>query len=136
MKQEIRTARHEYLKATAKRYSTFARDLMDQYEDPENSEFLKNYLKEIDRVTDELCTTLDDMGKETPEPGTDITYRNVDELPFPARCQNVFEAKGIRLITQLLTRSEKDLLYYEHFGPTSLRAVKEILGRYGLSLRE
>ncbi len=60
--------------------------------------------------------------------------RTVDELELSVRSANCLANANIRLIGDLVQRSEGEMLKTKNFGRKSLKEIKEILGEMGLSL--
>ena len=60
----------------------------------------------------------------------------VDELELSVRTLHCFKNEGIRTIRDIVTKSEAELLRTTNFGRRSLNDVKEMLGLFGLKLRE
>ncbi len=61
-------------------------------------------------------------------------YRSVDELELSVRSANCLKNANIRMIGELVQRSESEMLKTKNFGRKSLNEIKEILGMMGLSL--
>ena len=61
-------------------------------------------------------------------------YRSVDELELSVRSANCLQNANIKLIGELVQRSEADMLKTKNFGRKSLREIKEILSTMGLQL--
>lgn len=64
----------------------------------------------------------------------DHLNRTVDELELSVRSANCLANANIRLIGDLVQRSESEMLKTKNFGRKSLKEIKEILGEMGLSL--
>ncbi|UCD84948.1 MAG: DNA-directed RNA polymerase subunit alpha [Deltaproteobacteria bacterium] len=60
--------------------------------------------------------------------------RSVDELELSVRSSNCLKNANIRTISDLVTKTEADMLKTKNFGRKSLNEIKEILGEMGLSL--
>lgn len=60
--------------------------------------------------------------------------RSVSELELSVRSANCLQNANIRYIGELVQRTEADMLKTKNFGRKSLREIKEILARMGLSL--
>jgi DNA-directed RNA polymerase subunit alpha len=58
----------------------------------------------------------------------------VAELKLSVRANNCLEAEGIRLVRDLVQRTEDQLLEVRNFGETTLTEVREKLGNMGLHL--
>lgn len=61
-------------------------------------------------------------------------YRSVDELELSVRSANCLQNANIKLIGELVQRTEAEMLKTKNFGRKSLREIKEILATMGLSL--
>jgi DNA-directed RNA polymerase subunit alpha len=60
--------------------------------------------------------------------------RTVEELELSVRSANCLANANIRLIGDLVQRTESEMLKTKNFGRKSLKEIKEILGEMGLSL--
>jgi DNA-directed RNA polymerase subunit alpha len=58
----------------------------------------------------------------------------VDELELSVRSANCLKNANIRLIGDLVQRSEAEMLKTKNFGRKSLNEIKELLGMMNLSL--
>jgi DNA-directed RNA polymerase subunit alpha len=61
-------------------------------------------------------------------------YRTVDELELSVRSANCLKNANIRLIGELVQKTEPEMLKTKNFGRKSLNEIKEILGEMGLAL--
>ncbi|MGH7276000.1 MAG: DNA-directed RNA polymerase subunit alpha [Candidatus Rokuibacteriota bacterium] len=61
-------------------------------------------------------------------------FRNVDELELSVRASNCLKTANIRTISDLVQKTEAELLKTKNFGKKSLNEIKTILGEMGLSL--
>lgn len=61
-------------------------------------------------------------------------YRTVDELELSVRSANCLKNANIRLIGDLVQRSEAEMLKTQNFGRKSLNEIKDILAEMGLGL--
>jgi len=61
-------------------------------------------------------------------------FRNVQELELSVRASNCLKTANIRIIADLVQKTESDLLKTKNFGKKSLNEIKTILGAMGLSL--
>ncbi len=75
----------------------------------------------------------EDDGDES-EPFNENLLRSVDELELSVRSANCLANANIRLIGELVQRSEAEMLKTKNFGRKSLKEIKEILAEMGLSL--
>lgn len=74
---------------------------------------------------------------EEPKKEKDINenlYRSVDELELSVRSANCLKNADIRLIGELVTKTEAEMLKTKNFGRKSLNEIKEVLAEMGLSL--
>ena len=60
--------------------------------------------------------------------------RSVDELELSVRSYNCLKNADIKLIGDLVTKSEPEMLKTKNFGRKSLNEIKDILAERGLSL--
>ena len=60
--------------------------------------------------------------------------RSVNELELSVRSANCLQNANIRYIGELVQRSEADMLKTKNFGRKSLREIKDILQKMGLTL--
>ncbi|GFO70609.1 DNA-directed RNA polymerase subunit alpha [Geomonas limicola] len=61
-------------------------------------------------------------------------YRSVDELELSVRSANCLKNAGIKLIGELVSRSEAEMLKTQNLGRKSLNEIKDILVDMGLTL--
>ena len=61
-------------------------------------------------------------------------YRSVEELELSVRSANCLKNADIRLIGDLVQRSEAEMLKTQNFGRKSLNEIKDILAEMGLTL--
>ena len=72
--------------------------------------------------------------EEEPEKVNENLYRTVEELELSVRSANCLKNAGIKLIGELVSRSESEMLKTQNFGRKSLNEIKDILGEMGLTL--
>ncbi len=60
-------------------------------------------------------------------------YRTVDELELSVRSANCLKNAGIKLIGELVSKSEIEMLKTQNFGRKSLNEIKDILSDMGLT---
>lgn len=68
------------------------------------------------------------------EPPNANLYRPVEELELSVRSANCLKNANIRLIGELVQRSEAEMLKTQNFGRKSLNEIKDILAEMGLGL--
>jgi DNA-directed RNA polymerase subunit alpha len=61
-------------------------------------------------------------------------WRSVDELELSVRSANCLQNADIKLIGELVQKTEAEMLKTKNFGRKSLKEIKEILAEMGLSL--
>lgn len=61
-------------------------------------------------------------------------YRSVEELELSVRSANCLKNAGIKLIGELVIRTEAEMLKTQNFGRKSLNEIKDVLADMGLSL--
>jgi len=72
--------------------------------------------------------------EEDAEKTNENLYRSVDELELSVRSANCLKNAGIKLIGELVSKSEAEMLKTQNFGRKSLNEIKDILGEMGLTL--
>lgn len=72
--------------------------------------------------------------EEDAEKVNENLYRTVEELELSVRSANCLKNAGIKLIGELVSRSESEMLKTQNFGRKSLNEIKDILGEMGLTL--
>lgn len=70
----------------------------------------------------------------TKPPINENLYRRVDELELSVRSANCLKNANIRLIGELVEKSEAEMLKTQNFGRKSLNEIKDILSEMGLTL--
>jgi DNA-directed RNA polymerase subunit alpha len=71
--------------------------------------------------------------EEMPDVDSNL-YLSVDELELSVRAANCLKNANIRLIGELVQKTEGEMLKTKNFGRKSLNEIKEILGLMGLQL--
>ena len=71
---------------------------------------------------------------EEAEPVNPNLFRSVDELELSVRSANCLQNANIRLIGELVQKSEQEMLKTKNFGRKSLKEIKEILAGMDLHL--
>lgn len=61
-------------------------------------------------------------------------YRSVEELELSVRSANCLKNAGIKLIGELVSRTEAEMLKTQNFGRKSLNEIKDVLAEMGLTL--
>lgn len=68
------------------------------------------------------------------QPINENLYRRVDDLELSVRSANCLKNANIRLIGELVQKSEAEMLKTQNFGRKSLNEIKDILSEMGLTL--
>ena len=63
-----------------------------------------------------------------------LLSRDVDTLDLSVRAMNCLNGANIKLISELVTKTEQKMLKYRNFGKKSLDEIKEKIEKYGLTL--
>ncbi len=82
---------------------------------------------------EELETAYSEEGEEK-EAFNENLLRSVDELELSVRSANCLKHANIKLIGDLVQKTEAEILATKNFGRKSLNEIKEILAEMGLSL--
>ncbi len=71
----------------------------------------------------------------TDEENKGLLGKSVDELQLSVRARKCLQKLNIRILAELIHRTEAELLGCKNFGVTSLNEIKKALANLGLSLR-
>jgi DNA-directed RNA polymerase subunit alpha len=71
---------------------------------------------------------------DEPTPLNPNLFKSVDELELSVRSANCLQNANIRLIGELVQRTEGEMLKTKNFGRKSLNEIKEVLASMGLEL--
>jgi DNA-directed RNA polymerase subunit alpha len=82
---------------------------------------------------DEPVEMIQPMAEE-PAPLNPNLFKSVDELELSVRSGNCLQNANIRLIGELVQRTEAEMLKTKNFGRKSLNEIKEVLAGMGLKL--
>ncbi len=72
--------------------------------------------------------------REEPTPLNPNLFKSVDELELSVRSANCLQNANIRLIGELVQKTEGEMLKTKNFGRKSLNEIKEVLAGMGLEL--
>jgi DNA-directed RNA polymerase subunit alpha len=72
--------------------------------------------------------------EEEKEKTNENLYRTVEELELSVRSANCLKNAGIKLIGELVSRTEAEMLKTQNFGRKSLNEIKDVLAEMGLTL--
>ncbi len=108
--------------------------------------FGETSLVEIKKILDfkglTLGMALEGQESGTPETGTDdetneeLLNKPVEDMELSVRARSALSNLELKTISELIGKTEAELLGCKNFGVTSLNEVKERLTGYGLSLRQ
>ena len=100
------------------------------------SKILRDHLVIFLNIVDEPAEReLSDMKTEIPYfPQIDILSKSIDHLELSVRSNNCLKSAGIEKISELVQKSEDELLKTKNFGRKSLTEIKETLQEMGLGL--
>lgn len=84
-------------------------------------------------IEDSTITTEYEEQSEQPEDG--VLSKSVDELQLSVRAKKCLTKLNIHTLSELVRRTEAELLGCKNFGVTSLNEIKKAITSYGLSLR-
>ena len=82
---------------------------------------------------------LDDLGDgdtviATTEPLNENLWRTIDSLELSVRSANCLQNANLRLVGELVQKTESEMLKTKNFGRKSLKEIKDLLSEMGLSL--
>lgn len=97
------------------------------------SKILKEQISIFINFPEELEPELPDLIPEEESFNVNL-MRSVDELELSVRSANCLQNANIKLIGDLVQRSESEMLKTKNFGRKSLKEIKEILTEMGLGL--
>jgi DNA-directed RNA polymerase subunit alpha len=98
------------------------------------SKILKDQLNIFINFDEDAEPVEDEEPKEDRERFNENLYRSVDELELSVRSANCLKNAGIKLIGELVSRTEAEMLKTQNFGRKSLNEIKDILVDMGLTL--
>lgn len=98
------------------------------------AKILKEQLTIFINFDEQFEPTVEVESDEEREKVNENLYRSVDELELSVRSANCLKNAGIKLIGELVSRSEAEMLKTQNFGRKSLNEIKDILADMGLTL--
>jgi DNA-directed RNA polymerase subunit alpha len=99
-----------------------------------SAKILKEQLSIFINFDEESESIAEAESEEEAEKVNENLYRTVEELELSVRSANCLKNAGIKLIGELVSRSESEMLKTQNFGRKSLNEIKDILGDMGLTL--
>ncbi|NIS62243.1 MAG: DNA-directed RNA polymerase subunit alpha [Proteobacteria bacterium] len=97
------------------------------------AKILKDQLSIMINFEEEDETDEEEMEHEQEQLNENL-FKSVDELELSVRSANCLKHADIRLIGELVQKTESEILGTKNFGRKSLNEIKEILAEMGLSL--
>jgi DNA-directed RNA polymerase subunit alpha len=97
------------------------------------AKIIKEQLQLFINVDEDFEPVEEEIGESTGKINENL-YRGVDELELSVRSANCLKNANIRLIGDLVQRSEGEMLKTQNFGRKSLNEIKDILAEMGLTL--
>ncbi|MFQ5842299.1 MAG: DNA-directed RNA polymerase subunit alpha [Thermodesulfobacteriota bacterium] len=97
------------------------------------AKILKDQLSIMINFEEEDETNEEEMDEEQ-EQLNEHLFKSVDELELSVRSANCLKHADIKLIGELVQKTESEILGTKNFGRKSLNEIKEILAEMGLSL--
>jgi DNA-directed RNA polymerase subunit alpha len=97
------------------------------------AKILKDQLSILINFEEEDETDEEEMDEEREKLNENL-FKSVDELELSVRSANCLKHADIKLIGELVQKTEAEILATKNFGRKSLNEIKEILAEMGLSL--
>lgn len=97
------------------------------------AKILKEQLSIFINFDEEIEPTLSDEIVDDTDRINENLYRTVEELELSVRSANCLKNAGIKLIGELVSKSESEMLKTQNFGRKSLNEIKDILNDMGLT---
>lgn len=98
-----------------------------------SAKILKEQLSIFINFDEEFEPQFDEESQEDIDKVNENLYRTVEELELSVRSANCLKNAGIKLIGELVTKSESEMLKTQNFGRKSLNEIKDILSDMGLT---
>ena len=83
---------------------------------------------------EEVPEATEEPSERTMDKMSEQLNRSVEELELSVRSYNCLKNANIQTISELVQKTEAEMLRTKNFGRKSLNEIKEILGTIGLSL--
>lgn len=97
------------------------------------AKIMKEQLSIFINFDEESEPSLVEESQEEKDKINENLYRTVDELELSVRSANCLKNAGIKLIGELVSKSEAEMLKTQNFGRKSLNEIKDILSDMGLT---
>lgn len=113
------------------------RIMIDQFRSILN---LSDVVHETAAAVSDEAASVDETGAPidpaTSEDRAELLKTRIESLQFSTRTMNALSTGGIRTLGGLIQKNSDDLLNLSGFGERGLEEVKEVLGGFGLALRD
>jgi len=97
------------------------------------AKILKDHMPIFINFEEEPVEEVEEVDEEK-EKLKELLNRSVEEMELSVRSSNCLKTANIKMIGELVTKTESEMLRYRNFGRKSLNEIKEILAEMGLSL--
>ncbi len=97
------------------------------------AKIMKEQLSIFINFDEELEPSQVEESQEEKDKINENLYRTVEELELSVRSANCLKNAGIKLIGELVSKSESEMLKTQNFGRKSLNEIKDILSDMGLT---
>ncbi|MBK5274353.1 MAG: DNA-directed RNA polymerase subunit alpha [Desulfuromonadales bacterium] len=97
------------------------------------AKIMKEQLTIFINFDEEIEPQLFEESQEEKDKVNENLYRTVEELELSVRSANCLKNAGIKLIGELVSKSEAEMLKTQNFGRKSLNEIKDILNDMGLT---
>jgi DNA-directed RNA polymerase subunit alpha len=84
---------------------------------------------------DDLAKNLEVMAETVQEPKNEFQNKSIEDLELSVRSYNCLKRAGIQTVEELTQKTEEDMRKVRNLGKKSLKEVKEVLAKLGLSFR-
>ncbi|MBN1595402.1 DNA-directed RNA polymerase subunit alpha [candidate division FCPU426 bacterium] len=97
------------------------------------AKILKDHMSIFINFEEEPVEEVEEVDEEK-ERLKELLNRSVEEMELSVRSSNCLKTANIKLIGELVQKTESEMLRYRNFGRKSLNEIKEILAEMGLNL--
>ncbi len=97
------------------------------------AKILKDHMQIFINFEEEPVEEVEEVDEEK-EKMKELLNRSVEEMELSVRSSNCLKTANIKMIGELVTKTESEMLRYRNFGRKSLNEIKEILTEMGLGL--
>jgi len=97
------------------------------------AKILKDHMPIFINFEEEPVEEVEEVDEEK-EKLKELLHRSVEEMELSVRSSNCLKTANIKMIGELVQKTESEMLRYRNFGRKSLNEIKEILSEMGLSL--